>query len=262
MRRILLFAVVLCASMCPAFAQTVGEITGEVKDQSGANAPNASVTATNTETNVARSTVTNSAGVYSFPGLTFDQGSGRQGVGWRTGRGTSSCSPVSSSSTSRQPQSSASSPCPSSGPEAMSWSPAASARGPAVGRCNGPLAAPRGCGSRVRRRAAGRRGWRLRRATRARPARARRPRRTRRARPQDRVQLLLLLDEPHHLLGLITEVLGCLREVDRPRNGDGSRLSAAARSTQSSSRSFISSRRSSRWRTSAARPWSRSTSAE
>jgi hypothetical protein len=51
-------------------AQTVGEITGEIKDASGANAPNAAVTATNTETNVARSTVTNSSGVYSIPGLT------------------------------------------------------------------------------------------------------------------------------------------------------------------------------------------------
>ncbi len=53
-----------------ASAQTVGEITGEVKDASGANAPNAAVTATNIETNVARSTVTNSSGVYSIPGLT------------------------------------------------------------------------------------------------------------------------------------------------------------------------------------------------
>jgi Carboxypeptidase regulatory-like domain len=53
-----------------AFAQTSGSITGEVKDQSGAVAPNASVTVTNSETNVARSTVTNAAGIYSFPDLT------------------------------------------------------------------------------------------------------------------------------------------------------------------------------------------------
>ena len=33
-------------------------------------APNASVAVTNSETNVARSTVTNAAGIYSFPDLT------------------------------------------------------------------------------------------------------------------------------------------------------------------------------------------------
>src|SRR5258707_10828761 len=51
-------------------SQTFGEITGEVKDASGANAPNVAVTAINAATNVERSTTTNTAGVYSFPGLT------------------------------------------------------------------------------------------------------------------------------------------------------------------------------------------------
>src|SRR6266478_2646834 len=55
------------AGMSPA--QTLGEITGEVKDPSGAVAPNAVVTVTNAATNVARSTVTNPSGVYSVPGL-------------------------------------------------------------------------------------------------------------------------------------------------------------------------------------------------
>ncbi len=32
---------------------------------------------------------------------------------------------------------------------------------------------------------------------------------------QDRVQLLLLLDEPHHLLGGVAEVLGRLRQVQQ-----------------------------------------------
>src|SRR5712691_93540 len=50
-------------------AQTFGEITGEVKDQSGAVAPNASVTATNTATNASRTTRSNQAGIYSFPAL-------------------------------------------------------------------------------------------------------------------------------------------------------------------------------------------------
>ena len=52
-----------------ASAQTAGEITGEVKDQSGAIAPGVPVIATNSETNAARTTSTNSAGVYSFPSL-------------------------------------------------------------------------------------------------------------------------------------------------------------------------------------------------
>src|SRR5258707_3449265 len=52
-----------------ALAQTSGSITGEVTDQSGAVAPNAAVTATNTKTNVARSTTTNTAGIYSLPDL-------------------------------------------------------------------------------------------------------------------------------------------------------------------------------------------------
>jgi hypothetical protein len=67
MYRCLLAAVLLAT---PAFTQTSGEITGEVRDQSGAVAPKAAVTATNTATNVARSALTNSEGVYSFPGLT------------------------------------------------------------------------------------------------------------------------------------------------------------------------------------------------
>src|SRR6202040_778664 len=62
--------IVWCLSAVAALAQTSGSITGEVKDQSGAIAPNAAVTATNTKTNVARSTATNAAGIYSFPDLT------------------------------------------------------------------------------------------------------------------------------------------------------------------------------------------------
>jgi Carboxypeptidase regulatory-like domain len=65
-----LLAIALCLPLGAAFAQTAGSITGEVKDPSGAVAPNAAVTVTNSETNVARSTVTNGAGNYSFPDLT------------------------------------------------------------------------------------------------------------------------------------------------------------------------------------------------
>src|SRR5215472_18218104 len=52
-----------------ASAQTFGDITGEVHDQSGAAAPNASVTVTNTATSASRSTTTNDVGIYSFPSL-------------------------------------------------------------------------------------------------------------------------------------------------------------------------------------------------
>src|SRR5690242_6578828 len=68
MRRFL-SAIALCLPLL-TFAQTSGSITGEVKDQSGSVAPNAAVTATNSDTNVMRSTTTNAAGIYSFPDLT------------------------------------------------------------------------------------------------------------------------------------------------------------------------------------------------
>ncbi len=67
---ICLAVMVWCLSAVAALAQTSGSITGEVTDQSGAVAPNAAVTATNSKTNVARSTTTNAAGIYSFPDLT------------------------------------------------------------------------------------------------------------------------------------------------------------------------------------------------
>src|ERR1700723_3483338 len=51
------------------FAQTAGQITGEVRDSSGALVPDAAVTATNAATQVSRSTVTNKEGAYSFPDL-------------------------------------------------------------------------------------------------------------------------------------------------------------------------------------------------
>ncbi len=53
----------------PAGAQTFGEITGTVRDPSGAVISGAAVTITNVATNATRSTVSNEAGVYSFPSL-------------------------------------------------------------------------------------------------------------------------------------------------------------------------------------------------
>ena len=68
MRKLLIaVAVFVCGGVL--YAQTSGEITGEVRDQSGAVAPNATVVTTNVDTNVARTTQTNDAGVYSFPNL-------------------------------------------------------------------------------------------------------------------------------------------------------------------------------------------------
>ena len=68
--RNLLLTIALCLTFQAVYAQTAGEITGQVLDPSGAVAPDVPVTATNSATNVARSTRTNAAGVYSFPDLT------------------------------------------------------------------------------------------------------------------------------------------------------------------------------------------------
>lgn len=54
-------------------AQTLGEITGQVTDTSGAVIPGARVTIINENTNATRPTTTNSAGVYSVPSLLPDR---------------------------------------------------------------------------------------------------------------------------------------------------------------------------------------------
>lgn len=64
-----LFTVVLSVFTLPAFAQTLGGITGKVTDASGAAAPDAAITATNTGTNAARQTVSTITGDYAFPSL-------------------------------------------------------------------------------------------------------------------------------------------------------------------------------------------------
>jgi hypothetical protein len=66
-----LFATILtfCAFALPALAQSVGEIGGEVRDTTGAAIAGVAVRAVNVETNVARTTTTNSSGAYDFPGL-------------------------------------------------------------------------------------------------------------------------------------------------------------------------------------------------
>ena len=61
-----LMGLVLCV---PCYGQTLGTISGEVKDGTGALLPGASVTVVNKATNATRTTVTNSAGLFDFPAL-------------------------------------------------------------------------------------------------------------------------------------------------------------------------------------------------
>jgi len=70
MRKRIFMVALLSMALGISYAQTGGEITGEVRDPSGALVPNASVVVTNTATNVTRQTSTNTAGLYSFPDLT------------------------------------------------------------------------------------------------------------------------------------------------------------------------------------------------
>ena len=70
MRRILpLVFAWLVFVYAPAGAQTLGTITGEVKDASGALIPGATVSATNTGTNAAREMPSNEAGIFTFTAL-------------------------------------------------------------------------------------------------------------------------------------------------------------------------------------------------
>jgi carboxypeptidase family protein len=65
-----LAALLLCFLTCASvWAQATAQISGTVKDQSGAVLPGVEVTATQTETGVARMTVTNETGSYVLPNL-------------------------------------------------------------------------------------------------------------------------------------------------------------------------------------------------
>jgi hypothetical protein len=63
-----LFAAMLALSFS-GFAQTAGQVTGLVTDPGGSVVVGATVTVTNSQTNVSRTTTTNSAGNYAFPAL-------------------------------------------------------------------------------------------------------------------------------------------------------------------------------------------------
>src|SRR5438128_8769153 len=61
--------IVLALSCSPAWAQATAQISGTARDQSGAVLPGVEVTATRTETGIARNTVTNEAGLYVLSNL-------------------------------------------------------------------------------------------------------------------------------------------------------------------------------------------------
>jgi len=69
-KKVSLLVATLCLFTSLAPAQTItASITGTANDPSGATVPNATVTATNSETNVHTATTTNSEGIYTFPFL-------------------------------------------------------------------------------------------------------------------------------------------------------------------------------------------------
>src|SRR5260370_7178093 len=63
------FLAVLLLSGLSLLGQTLGEITGQVGDPSGAGVPNSVVTLTNTSTNAVRQTNSNEQGLYTFPSV-------------------------------------------------------------------------------------------------------------------------------------------------------------------------------------------------
>ena len=67
MRRVIVLMLALAAVSSAAFAQDFrGAITGRITDSSSARMPGVTVVATNVDTNVAQTTITNSEGDYSI----------------------------------------------------------------------------------------------------------------------------------------------------------------------------------------------------
>ena len=69
MRRIVFVGWTWLLLCSPCFAQTLGTITGEVKDSSGAVVPGVTVTVTNKATNAVRTSSSNEVGLFDFPAL-------------------------------------------------------------------------------------------------------------------------------------------------------------------------------------------------
>src|SRR5262249_18528245 len=68
-RSALLGLVYLFLTCTVVWAQATAQISGTVKDQTGAVLPGVEVTATQTDTGIARTTVTNETGTYVLPSL-------------------------------------------------------------------------------------------------------------------------------------------------------------------------------------------------
>lgn len=69
MKRILYVVCFVLVLGLPMLSQTLGEITGQIRDTTSAAVPEVVVTIVNLATNATRSSVTNEAGIYSFPSL-------------------------------------------------------------------------------------------------------------------------------------------------------------------------------------------------
>src|SRR5439155_1811733 len=70
MLAVALAALLITSLMCISlWAQATAQISGTVKDQTGAVLPGVEVTATQTDTGITRSTVTNETGTYVLPSL-------------------------------------------------------------------------------------------------------------------------------------------------------------------------------------------------
>ena len=68
MRRLLGIGTLISAVACSAvWAQSTAQVSGTVKDQSGAVLPGVEVTLTQTDTGLKRSVITNEAGSYTMP---------------------------------------------------------------------------------------------------------------------------------------------------------------------------------------------------
>src|SRR4029453_5557262 len=69
MRRFLSVGLTWLVLCSPCLAQTLGTITGEVKDSSGGLIPGATVTVVNKSTSATRTTTSNAVGLFDFPSL-------------------------------------------------------------------------------------------------------------------------------------------------------------------------------------------------
>ena len=69
MKRFIYVAVLVSFNCLALWAQSTAEVSGTVKDQSGAALPGVEVTATQTATGLTRTTITNETGSYALPNL-------------------------------------------------------------------------------------------------------------------------------------------------------------------------------------------------